>query len=187
MCAYVHESACPHCGKYIVLCMRMCEIFGVSASVCECGLEDRSKQLKVFEELPGRFLLCLWAWRGKLGVKECTDVLSDSTLFELSPQRRNPNPNTWIPDYRLMPHLDLRSQNTKSSAWYQDQKSNVLNPTVSIRIPSWKQKPFMFDTEIVSVWRSICPEFNKKTNMHDSKFNHCHRKANAVHFEWLTT
>lgn len=52
---------------------------------CECGLEDRSKQVQVFEELPGSFLLCLRLEGGSLGAKECTDVLSESAVFELSP------------------------------------------------------------------------------------------------------
>ena len=84
---------------------------------CERGLEDRSKPLQVFEELPGSFPIMsrgLKGGWGRLGVKECTDVLSDSALFELgstAPRTQIPTPEP--PDYRLMPHLDLRSQNTK--------------------------------------------------------------------------
>lgn len=55
---------------------------------CECDLEDGSKPAQVFERLPDSFLqLCLGleVGAGVPGVKECTDVLSESALFELSP------------------------------------------------------------------------------------------------------
>lgn len=98
---------------------------------CDCAPEDRSKQDQDFEELPGCWPIMSLAWSGTLGVEECTDVLWESALFELGTQRRNPNPDTWASDYRLIPHLDLGAQNTKggmkSLAWWGgDQKSNTL-------------------------------------------------------------
>lgn len=52
----------------------------------------------------------------------------------------NPNPNTWASAYRLMQHLDLRSQSTKDRmkppAFYLDKKSHDLNPEVLCVIQS---------------------------------------------------
>lgn len=139
----VHESVCPYCGKKRPL---FCAWWrsGEFVNVCASGLEDRSKQLQAFEELPGSFLLCLWAWSGMWRVKECTDVLSDAPVFELSTQRRNLNPNTWALDYRLMPRLDLRSQSTKDKM---NQKPGIPNAAVFSLIQSRvrQQMSLMFD------------------------------------------
>lgn len=67
----------PYCGENIVLCMRKCE---KCAFVSVALRTDQSKS-RVFEELPGSFLLCLPRLKGRPGVEECTDVLSESAVF----------------------------------------------------------------------------------------------------------
>lgn len=195
-CSYAHESILwkVHCFLYEKV-WEICLGMWVWMCACECGLEDGSKPVQVFEGFPGSFLLCLRLEGGRLRVKECTDVLSESAVFELSPQQRNPNPNTWASDYRLMPHLDLLSQNTKgrmkSSAWYRDQKSNTfLIPLYSFEVRAVSDSKchlrLILDGDFLCV-EIICPEFNKSSSIHDCKFNHHPREVNAVHFWWLTT
>lgn len=76
----------PHGEEHIVLCTTVCEtlVWGFCLCACERALEDRSKQVQVFEELPGSYPIMSPARRGMLGVEECTDVLSES-VFVLSP------------------------------------------------------------------------------------------------------
>ena len=143
--------------------------------LCKCDLEDRSKHPQVFEQLPSGFLLLRLRFEGgRRGLKECTDVLRKSALFELNPQRRNPNPNTWASDYRLMLHLDLWSQSTKDrvkpSALYSRKKSHILNPTVFSLIPSHVRQPFTTDSygDFLSVWRSFA-QCNTGAGMYNKK------------------
>lgn len=43
----------PHGEEYIVLCETL--VWGFCLCACERALEDRSKQVQVFEELPGSY------------------------------------------------------------------------------------------------------------------------------------
>lgn len=50
-----------------------------------CALEDGSKQVWGFVDLPGRSIIMSPARGGEQGLEECTDVLSESAAFQVSP------------------------------------------------------------------------------------------------------
>lgn len=157
---------------------RLCVFVQTYASVS--SRKDQSR-LQVFEELPGGFPVMSPAWSGRAGMKECTDVLSESAFFELSPEQRNPNPDTWASDYGLMPHLDLRSQNTKervkcSGLTPGSEIKHIPNPAVSIMSQSHVRLQMTF------MVASRLRLFLKRVDLHDCKFNPRHREV--THGDW---
>lgn len=173
-------------GSFSCICM----------CACERGLEDRSKQVRVFEALPGSFLLCLLL-KGGGGLETVSGRMHRCTLriSRLWTRPRAEKPES----QHLSLRLEINATSWSPGSEYQrrdevlglvagSEIKHVRNPTVFALIRRWRRAAGCH-LRVIFRWRFslFVQSLTTGADTRDGKFNQLHGEVNAAHFWWRTT